>query len=49
MNPAGVLCTTVVLFGKPLYTLIGVEPRFDGYDVNGKVINPNDWCWRIVK
>lgn len=44
-NPKGELCTTVTLFGKQLFTLLRVEPRFDGYDVAGNVINPDDWCW----
>jgi hypothetical protein len=43
INPNGVLCKTVVLFGKPKFTMINVKPRFDGYDVNGKIINQNDW------
>ena len=44
-NPKGELCTTVTLFGKQLFTLLRVEPRFDGYDVAGNIINPDDWCW----
>lgn len=45
VNPKGQLCFTVSLFGTPLFTMIDVEPRFDGYDINGEVINENDWCW----
>ncbi len=45
VNPNGVLCKTVVLFGNPRFTMINVQPRFDGYDVNGNIINLNDWCY----
>lgn len=43
VNPSGLLCYTVILFGKPLFTMIDVVPQFDGYDVIGKIINENDW------
>jgi hypothetical protein len=49
INPNGMLCYTIILFGKPLFTMIDVQPRFDGYDVNGKVINMNDWTWIHTK
>lgn len=45
VNPIGVLCFTAVLFNRQLFTVIDVHPRFDGYDVNGKIINENDWIW----
>jgi hypothetical protein len=45
INPNGVLCKTVVLLGKARFTMINVQPRFDGYDVNGNIINLNDWCY----
>jgi hypothetical protein len=45
VNPSGVLCFTIVLFKKEYFTIIDVCPRFDGYDVNGNVINEHDWCW----
>lgn len=45
INPNGVLCFTVKLFGKQLFTLIDVHPQFDGYDVNGNVINQNDYSF----
>ena len=45
VNPSGILCFTVVLFGRPLFTVIDVQPRFDGYDVNGNLINNDDWVW----
>ena len=45
INPNGVLCKTIVLFGKPILTMIDVCPSFDGYDVNGKIINEFDWLW----
>jgi hypothetical protein len=47
VNPHGVLCATVILFGKPLFTMIDVQPRFDGYDVEGKIINPDDWSYEL--
>lgn len=46
VNPSGVLCFTVTLFGKQLWTDIDVVPKFDGYDVSGNIINENDWGWR---
>lgn len=46
VNPNGVLCKTCYLFGRPVFTKIGVAPRFDGLAVDGvTVINPNDWLW----
>jgi hypothetical protein len=45
VNPNGDLCLTVVLLGKPRFTMINVQPRFDGYDVNGNIINTNDWSY----
>jgi len=45
VNPSGLLCYMVVLFGRPLFTMIDVVPRFDGYDVNGDIINENDWSY----
>jgi hypothetical protein len=47
INPNGKLCSTVILFDKQLFTLIDVEPRFDGYDVAGNIINLNDWVWIV--
>ena len=46
VNPNGVLCKTVLLFGKPKFTMINVCPRFDGYDINGQIINVNDWSYQ---
>ena len=45
VNHKGVLCCTVILFGKEVLTCIDVEPMFDGYDINGNIINANDWNW----
>lgn len=45
VNPKGKLCKTVILFGKPLMTMIDITPKFDGYDVRGKVINENDFSF----
>jgi hypothetical protein len=45
VNPNGELCSKVILFGKHLFDILRVEPRFDGYDVNGNIINENDWAW----
>lgn len=45
VNPSGLLCYTVVLFGRPLFTMIDVVPQFDGYDVNGDIIDENDWSY----
>jgi hypothetical protein len=45
VSPTGYYCFTVSMFGKQLFTLINVHPRFDGYSIDGKVINENDWGW----
>lgn len=45
INPNGVLCKTSVLFGTPKFTMINIQPRFDGYNVNGNIINQNDWSY----
>ena len=47
INPNGQLCYTVILFGKSLFTMVGVEPQFDGYDINGNIINLEDWSWKF--
>lgn len=49
VNPNGKLCFTVVLFGKEIFTIIDVVPQFDGYDVNGNIINLNDWSWATLQ
>jgi hypothetical protein len=45
INPNGVLCNNVIMFGKHLFTMIDVYPVFDGYDINGDIIDVNDWCF----
>jgi len=45
INPNGVLCNTVIMFGKPFFTIIDVYPVFDGYDVNEDVRNIDDECF----
>ncbi len=45
INPNGVLCVTIFFFEKPFLTKIDISPKFDGYDVNGKIINESDWIW----
>lgn len=45
VNPKGILCVTIVLFNRQLFTMIDIVPVFDGYDVNGNIINLNDWSW----
>ena len=49
INPNGVLCREVVLFGTAKYSMINVRPVFDGYDVNGKIINNKDFHWETVE
>lgn len=46
VNPNGVLCHAVILFGKHIMTEIDVVPEFDGYDINGNIINESNWGWR---
>lgn len=48
INPHGILCYTVALFGRELFTAINVTPRFDGYDVVGNIINENDFLWESI-
>lgn len=45
LNPKGKLCVTFCLFGKPRYTKIDVQPVFDGLDINGRIINMEDWSY----
>lgn len=45
VNPSGLLCYTVILFGRPLFTVIDVVPRFDGHGIDGDIINENDWIY----
>ncbi len=45
INPKGILCKTIELFGKPVLTMIDICPSFDGYNVRGEIINEFDWLW----
>ena len=45
INKHGKLCYEVRLFNKPIFTMIDVSPQFDGYDVNGNIINIHDWSF----
>ncbi len=45
VNPNGILCKTIVIFNRPLFTMIDVIPEIDGYDVSGKIINIDDWSY----
>ena len=43
INPNGILCATIVLFGKELFTMIDISFEFMGEDVNGDIINHDDY------
>lgn len=45
VNLNGQLCVTFSLFGKPRYTKIHVQPVFDGYDTQGRIIVKDDWSY----
>lgn len=45
VNPNGQLCFEVRLFNKALFTMIDVEPQFDGYDVGGNILNFEDFSY----
>lgn len=44
VNPRGVLCKSLKFYTLR-WTSIDVSPVFEGWSVDGRVLNENDWSW----